>query len=76
MYYVARMFEVEGSVLGREVQGFIALDDLYMHGTVYVDDILVGSRRRSPGTPGQLAEDGTLDAGHFMYGHNRLGSRF
>ncbi len=74
MYYVARMFEVEGTVLGREVLGFIALDDLYMHGTVYVDDILVGEQAEIVWyTWATRYEDGTLNAGHFMYGHDRLG---
>ncbi len=74
MYYASRLFEVEGNVLGREVEGFVALDDLYMHGTVYVDDILVGEEAEIAWyTWATRYEDGTLDGGHFLYGHNRLG---
>lgn len=74
MYYASRMFEVEGTILGREVRGFIAVDDLYMHGTIYVDDVLVGEQAELVWyTWATRYDDGTLDGGHFMYGHDRLG---
>jgi hypothetical protein len=74
MYYLSQIYEVEGTILNREVRGFIPLDQLWMDGLVYVDDILVGRQAEVAWyTWATRYEDGTFDGGHFMVGHRRLG---
>jgi hypothetical protein len=74
MYYLSQIYEVEGQVLGREVRGFIPLDQLWMDGLVYVDDILVGERAEVAWyTWATRYLDGSFEGGHFMLGHRQLG---
>jgi hypothetical protein len=45
-----------------------------MHGVIYVDDVLVGKGAEVTWyTWATRYEDGSLDAGHFLYGHDHLG---
>ncbi len=74
MYYLSQIYEVTGTILGREVQGFIPLDQLWMNGRVYVDDILVGEQAEIVWyTWATRYADGGFDGGHFMLGHRHLG---
>jgi hypothetical protein len=74
-YYASQIYEVGGEILGREVRGFIGVDDVYMHGQIYQDDLLIGEQLHiSWYTWATRYTDGSLDAGHFMLGHN--GFRF
>jgi hypothetical protein len=74
MYYLSQIYEVEGTVLGRDVRGFIPLDQLWMNGRVYVDDILVGEAGEVAWyTCATRYVDGSFEGGHFMVGHRQLG---
>lgn len=74
-YYVSQIYEVEGEILGSRVSGFIGADDIYMHGQIYDNDLLIGEKLHiSWYTWATRYKDGTLDAGHFMLGHD--GFRF
>jgi hypothetical protein len=67
-------YEVEGEILGRRVRGFYGADDMYMHGHVYENDLLIGKKLHVAWwTWATRYTDGTLDAGHFMLGHDGLG---
>ena len=73
-YYVSQLYEVHGEILGREVQGFYGVDDLYANGLIYQDDLLVGRKLHVTWyTWATRYADGSLDAGHFMLGHDGLG---
>jgi hypothetical protein len=74
MYYLSQIYEVEGTLLSREVRGFVPLDQIWMNGLVYVDDILVGRKAEVAWhTWATRFDDGTFQGGHFMIGHRRLG---
>ena len=74
-YYASQIYEVDGEILGRDVRGFIGVDDVYMHGQIYQDDLLIGRQLHiSWYTWATRYTDGTLDGGHFMLGHD--GFRF
>jgi hypothetical protein len=74
MYYLSQIYEVEGSLLGRKVHGFIPLDQLWMDGVIYVDDIFVGQQAEVVWyTWATRYADGGFDGGHFLLGHRRLG---
>ena len=74
-YYVSQIYEVEGEILGQRVMGFIGADDMYMHGQIYQDDLLIGDQLHiSWYTWATRYVDGSLEAGHFMLGHD--GMRF
>jgi hypothetical protein len=74
MYYLSQIYEVSGSILGREVRGFIPLDQLWMDGMIYVDDIFVGEQAEIVWyTWATRYVDGSFDGGHFMLGHRQLG---
>jgi hypothetical protein len=72
MYYLSQIYEVEGNVLDRDVHGFIPLDQLWMHGRVYVDDIFIGKQAEVVWYT-WATTDGSFEGGHFLVGHRRLG---
>lgn len=73
-YYVSQLYDVEGEILGRPVRGFYGADDMYMHGQIYDNDLLIGKQLHTTWyTWATRYTDGTLDAGHFMLGHDELG---
>lgn len=74
MYYISQIYEVEGEILGSEVHGFIPMDQLWMRGIVYQDDVFVGRQAEIIWyTWATRYEDGTFDGGHFLVGHRKLG---
>ncbi|MDO8391304.1 MAG: hypothetical protein Q7V57_12540 [Actinomycetota bacterium] len=74
MYYASQIFEVEGQILGREVRGFIPMDQLFMDGVIYQDDIFIGEQAELVWyTWATRYLDGSFEGGHFMLGHRRLG---
>jgi hypothetical protein len=74
-YYVSQLYEIEGEILGKRVVGFIGADDMYMHGQIYENDLLISEKLHiSWYTWATRYVDGSLDAGHFMLGHD--GFRF
>ncbi len=73
-YYVSQLYEVEGEILGRPVRGFYGADDMYMHGQIYDDDLLIGKKLHTTWyTWATRYTDGSLDGGHFLLGHDGLG---
>ncbi|MFF0499861.1 hypothetical protein ACFYU5_25910 [Nocardia aobensis] len=73
-YYVSQLYEVEGTILDRPVRGFFGADDMYMRGRIYDNDLLIGEKLHVAWyTWATRYADGTLDAGHFMLGHDGLG---
>jgi hypothetical protein len=74
MYYLSQIYDVEGEILGHEVHGFIPMDQLWMNGTIYHDDIFVGQQAEVIWyTWATRYEDGSFDGGHFLVGHRQLG---
>lgn len=74
MYYLSQIYEIEGTILGRDVSGFIPFDQIYMHGLIYQDDILVQERAEVIWhTWATRYTDGSFEGGHFMVGHRHLG---
>jgi len=74
-YYVSQIYEVAGEILGSRVSGFIGVDDMYMNGQIYHNDLLIGRKIHiSWYTWATRYTDGSLEAGHFMLGHD--GCRF
>jgi hypothetical protein len=74
MYYVSQIYEVEGQILGNEVRGFIPMDQLWLNGTIYQNDIFVGRQAEVIWyTWATRYEDGSFDGGHFLVGHRQLG---
>ena len=56
------------------MRGFYGADDMYMHGQIYHHDLLIGKQLHITWyTWATRYTDGTLDAGHFMLGHDGLG---
>jgi len=73
-YYLSQLYEVEGEILGRHVRGFYGADDMYMQGLIYDNDLLIGKQAHIIWyTWATRYTDGSLDAGHFMVGHDGLG---
>lgn len=73
-YYVSQLYDVEGTILGRRVRGFYGADDMYMNGLCYENDLLIGKKLHVVWyTWATRYTDGSLDAGHFMLGHDGLG---
>lgn len=73
-YYVPQLYEAEGEILGRRVRGFYGADDMYTRGLVYENDLLIGKKLHVTWyTWATRYTDGTLDAGHFMLGHDGVG---
>lgn len=76
IYYVSQIYEVEGHVFDQPVRGFAAWDDVYLPkgGTLYVDDPLITEKVEiSWCTWGTRYKDGTLEVGHFAFGHGHYG---
>jgi len=74
MYYISQIYEVDGHIAGNEVRGFIPMDQLWMRGTIYQDDVFVGQKAEIIWyTWATRYEDGSFDGGHFLVGHHRLG---
>ena len=77
MYYVANIFAMQGTLLGRRVRGLIGFDPIYMYpgGEIYrARDALVQEKLELVWyTWATLYKDGTLDAGHFTLGHDLFG---
>jgi hypothetical protein len=76
MYYASQLFELEGVILDHPVRGFIGFDDIYLPPgiRIYQGDALVGERLEVLWwTWATRYKDGSLDAGHFLFGHDRLG---
>jgi hypothetical protein len=77
MSYVACIFEMEGTILGRKVRGFIGFDVMYMYegGECYqTKDALVQEKLELAWyTWATRYTDGSIDAGHFMLGNDMAG---
>jgi hypothetical protein len=77
MAYVATIFELEGTVLGRECTGFIGFDPVYLYegGQLYgeKDPMLGQGLERLWFTWATRYDDGSLDAGHFVLGNDKFG---
>jgi hypothetical protein len=77
MYYVANIFEMEGTILGRKVRGLIGFDPIYMYegGEIYKSrDALVQEKLELVWyTWATRYKDGSLDAGHFTLGNDMFG---
>jgi hypothetical protein len=76
-YYVSQIYQVEGTVLGREARGFVCFDQVYMPpgGVLYaVHDAMMGAELELAWyTWATRWVDGTVEAGHFTLGHDRFG---
>ena len=83
MLYCSQFYEVEGTLLGRYVRGFVGFDQVYLSPgrRLYVDDPWVGEKG-SEGleltwfTWGTRFTDGSWEIGHFAAGHGRSGFAF
>ena len=77
MYYVANIFEMEGTILDREVRGMIGFDPIYMFegGEIYeTKDALVQEKLELVWyTWATRYKDGSVDFGHFTLGHDMFG---
>jgi hypothetical protein len=77
MYYVANIFEMEGTILGKKVRGLIGFDPIHMYegGEIYkTKDALVQEQLELVWyTWATRYKDGTIDAGHFTLGHDMFG---
>ena len=77
MYYVANIFEMEGTILGRKVRGMIGFDPIYMYegGEIYRSkDALVQEQLELVWyTWATRYKDGSIDFAHFTLGHDQFG---
>ncbi|MGE0385586.1 MAG: hypothetical protein AB7Q97_12705 [Gammaproteobacteria bacterium] len=77
MFYVANIFQLEGTVLGRRARGFMGFDPIYMFegGEIYKSkDALVGAQLELVWyTWATRYKDGSLDGGHFLLGNDQFG---
>jgi hypothetical protein len=77
MYYVANIFEMEGTILDRKVRGMIGFDPIYMFegGEIYrTKDALVQEKLELVWyTWATRYKDGSIDFGHFTLGHDMFG---
>lgn len=77
MYYVANIFEMEGTILGEKVRGMIGFDPIYMFegGEIYrTKDALVQEKLELVWyTWATRYTDGTIDFGHFTLGNDMFG---
>ena len=77
MYYVANIFEMEGTILGRKVRGMIGFDPIYMFegGEIYkTKDALVQEKLELVWyTWATRYKDGSVDFGHFTLGNDMFG---
>ncbi|AKJ03471.1 hypothetical protein ATI61_11560 [Archangium gephyra] len=76
-YYASAMFQVEGTLGGRRVRGFICADTVFMRegSMLYgADDPLAGHHTHVTWyTWGTRYKDGSFEGGHFSSGHDRFG---
>jgi hypothetical protein len=77
LYYVSQTFPCEGTILGTPVTGFLFIEQAYMRegGVLYmVNDVLVGAKTHLTWYSFATEyEDGEIQFGHFIVGHDRLG---
>ncbi len=77
MYYVANIFEMQGTILGKKVRGMIGFDPIYMYegGEIYrTRDALVQEKLELVWyTWATRYKDGTIDFGHFTLGNDMFG---
>ena len=75
--YCSRSYEVQGTVLGKKVSGFIFLDQCYMPegGRLYAHrDTLMGQQVEVAWFSwGTRWNDGSVEVGHFLVGNDRAG---
>jgi hypothetical protein len=76
-FYASLMFQATGTVLGEPVQGFIFLEQAYMAegGMLYAhrDTLVAKGVETTWYTFATRYEDGSVEAGHFIAGHDRSG---
>lgn len=76
-YYVSHMFELTGEFRGVKARGFVSFDQVYMAegGCLYQDrDVMMQNYGHILWyTWAAKYKDGSVDAGHFILGHDRLG---
>lgn len=76
-YYVSHMYELKGTYQGKKATGFVAFDQVYMAdgGILYSDkDVMMENYGHIIWyTWATKYKDGTVDAGHFILGHDKLG---
>ncbi|HEX3287129.1 MAG TPA: hypothetical protein VHT50_21345 [Mycobacterium sp.] len=77
MYYTSQIYEVSGSIYGEQVTGFVPFDPVYMveGASLYAEkDILEGEQLcLSWYTWGTRWDDGTVEVGHTLAGHDQFG---
>ena len=77
MYYIANIFEMEGTILGKKVRGMIGFDPVHMFegGEVYqTKDALVQEQLELVWyTWATRYKDGSIDFGHFVLGNDNFG---
>lgn len=74
-FYTARMFRVSGTLLGREVEGFMGFDQYcFPPGFAYANDPFVQDVELSYIVFGNEYEDGTIEVGHMFHGHGHWGA--
>jgi len=76
-FYASLMFNARGTIMGTPVQGFIFLEQAYMAegGMLYAhrDTLVAKGVETSWYTFATRYDDGSLEAGHFILGHDRSG---
>ena len=77
IYYASQTWKVTGTIVGKEVTGFLFLEQAYMaEGAVLyaVKDVLVGEESHLTWYSFATEwDDGETEFGHFIVGHDRLG---
>jgi hypothetical protein len=77
LFYTSQTFDCSGTILGKPVTGFLFVEQAYMRpgGVLYaVHDVLVGTESHQLWYSFATEyEDGEIQYGHFIVGHDRLG---
>ena len=77
MAYIATIYQLEGTILGRPCRGFIGFDQVHMYegGEVYqkLDPLIEHGLEHLWYTWATRYTDGSVEAGHFMLGNDRFG---
>jgi len=77
IFYVSQLFQLTGTVRGKKVRGMIGFDQTYLRDGAILyagQDPLTGPKQhRAWYTWATRYKDGTLDGGHFLLGHDRMG---
>ncbi|WP_372349739.1 hypothetical protein [Streptomyces sp. KL116D] len=76
MLYLTQTWEVEGTVLGKSVRGFMFWEEAYMYpgGRLYVEkDPLHDAQYTSWYSWATRWDDGTTEVGHFLLGGKSFG---